>query len=532
MPKPAFDQSKPFEKVAQVKPEFDPSKPFDTAKDFKPNVIDVGGAATAFRNSIANVATIGYLPQISAALEPAIAKGYGLIYGDEALKNYPKSTGTERRDYASARLAKEKKEHPIPVGAGMVVGSLGTGGLLSKILPAINATSKLGKIGQAAKSGAILGAATNPGDTAGEINPIQLDQRIVNAGAGALLGGTLQGSADAGSGIANWLKTKAAQKATRALGRPTPTVAQKMANTGQDKELGRTLLDEGAIPILGTPKRIEGRVEALREKAGQDVGNLIKAAGDKKVIDTEALAVEFLDSPAIQSLRTTPGMESMVAKSEQMAETMAKSKMLSLEQAQSLRQQIDKSINFAKKSDDLRGSMGLLYDLRTSLRDKMDDAIAALNIAEKGALKSTNKKYSQLSQAHEIIDKEMGRQQANRSLSLTDNIWGAAGASTGNPYAALGLAALNKAGRTFGNSLQARGYDFAANAGRGLTDTANKNQAALRALMTRGLIAPSAEDFTLGPSQPPMLIDVNTKSQRSPAKKESAIQRRLKERQQ
>jgi hypothetical protein len=76
--------------------------------------------------------------------------------------------------------------------------------------------------------------------------------------------------------VAQALRKRAALKATRAVGRATPTVSTKMAATGEDVALGEFLLDNNAIPVVGTPGRIGKRVDKLAEKAGQDIGEIVE----------------------------------------------------------------------------------------------------------------------------------------------------------------------------------------------------------------------------------------------------------------
>lgn len=427
---------------------------------------DKTSAGMAALEHYGNTATMGYLPHLQAGLEKLLPNPTADT--DAKLEEQGFSVPSNDRSYIDARdenlgrLKTEQEEHPYASGAGTIAG-VAAGALMPA--SAISKTAGLGaKIAQGAKTGALYGAAANPGDIEGEYSPIQLSGRAQNAAIGAAIGGTapavLAGLEKGGSVVKDYLRKKAALKATRALGRPTPTQATKMAASGQDVQLGRDLLDSGAIPVLGTPGRIAGRVENLQEEAGQAVSDLIKRGGDSKLIDAQKLGVEILDSPELAQMRKTPGMESTVAAIEKQVETLAKNGNLSLEEAQALRQGIDKSINFNKASPDMRGAQEGLYQQRTAIRDAMSGAIDSLpGSTEKGALLKANRKYGRLSEASDILEKEIGRDQANRAISLTDTIAAGSGAATGNPLAALALGAANKFGRTFGNSIQARVYD-------------------------------------------------------------------------
>ena len=473
-------------------------------------VLDVAGPAQAALENYGNVATAGYLPQLQAGMEKlrsAIDTGAAKLgvgpetpemvdekLREQGFKIVQAEPGyLEMRDENSKRMAQQEKDFPKASMAGKALGMVGSGLLGSRVLGATKGATVGDRMWDAAKTGGIMGAAANPGDTEGEIDPLQLEARLKNAVLGGVIGGGVQGVAEAAGPLLtaakDWMRNKAALKATRALGRPTPTQAAQMAETGQDVAIGRELLDEGAVPVLGTPKRIQGRVDALREKAGQDVGKIIDSAGDAKVIDAERLGLEILDSPQLAQMRKTPGMESAVAAIEKQVETLAKNGQLNLKEAQALRQGIDKSINFNKAAPEMRGAQEGLYQQRTAIRDAMNEAVNEMSPgATKDALKTANRRYGNFSEASDILEREVGRDQANRSIGLTDTIAAAAGLANGSPGVGLALGALNKAGRTFGNSMQARGYDVAAGlagAGAGLAKTAAESSPAIQAMVNR-----------------------------------------------
>lgn len=425
------------------------------------------GAGQAALESFGNAATLGYLPHLQALAgklvpDPNSGLDAELAAKGFKVKNAPEKGYIAERDDNIKRQAQQKKDFPMATTAGTVGGIVGGGLMIPGAALAKGASLGVRAL-QGAKAGAVMGGLMNPGDTAGDVSLMPIE-RLENAAAGMGLGAVLPAGmsllgkgAKAASGA---LADTAAWKAFRALGRGTPTATQKMVDSGQGAVIGRELLDEGAIPVLGTPNRIAGRVDSLKEKAGEQVGNLVKGAGNAKLVDAEKLGLEILDSPELALMRKTPGMEGTVSKIEQQVETLAKNGQMSLEQAQALRQSIDKSINFNKGAGDLRGAQEGLFMQRTKVRDAMNEGINTLNPgAPKNQLLTANRKYGNLATAEGILEKEMARNQSNRAISLTDTIAAGAGASTGNPAAALILGAINKAGRTFGNSVQARGYD-------------------------------------------------------------------------
>tara|TARA_R100001086_G_scaffold200856_1_gene117057 strand:+ start:5119 stop:6975 length:1857 start_codon:yes stop_codon:yes gene_type:complete len=449
---------------------------------------DVAGAARAGLDSFADAATLGYLPHLQAAADWLVPDPNADL--DEKLREQGFNVQTndpsyvERRDRNARRLERQSEEHPV-------ASAIGTGaGIVSTALVPVGAASKGASLAEkayrGAKAGAKIGALANPGDIEGEAG-LQIDERISNAATGAALGGAaplaVKGAEKLAGAAGKVLRDKGALKATRALGRPKPTQARKMAKSGQDVELGRELLDKKAVPLLGTPKRIAKRVSKIKEQAGREIDDLIKNAGDGDVINAKKIADSILDSEDFLEMKNIPGMEATVAAIEKQASTLAKNGTITLKQAQKLRQGIDRSINFNKAAPDMRGAQEGLYQQRTAIRDAMDEGISRLSDdVPKGSLKAANRRYANMSVADDILDSEIARNQANRSVSLTDTISGGSGAVIGGMIGgpagatagAVAGAGLNKFGRSFGNSLQARGYNAAGKALEGGARVAEK----------------------------------------------------------
>lgn len=447
-------------------------------------VLESGQAAL---ESFGDAALLGYLPQVQAVasklvpnpnreLDAALeAQGFTVENADPSY--------VDRRDQNIARQERLSRENPVSsaIGTGLGIGATA----LVPARAAASGASLAEKSYRGAKAGAKLGFLANPGDTEGEMG-LQLDDRIKNAAMGGAVGGAapvaLSGLAKGAGAVGRYARDKGALKATRALGRPKPTQAAKMSRSGQDLELGRELLDEKAIPLLGTPKRIATRVTKLKEKAGKEIGELIDSAGDSKVVDAEEIADRILKSDEFNEMMNIPGMEATVSAIRKQAATLAKNGKLTVKQAQKLRQGIDRSINFNKAAPDMRGAQEGLYQQRTAIRDAMDEGIGRLSdSAPKGALKAANRRFGNLTAADDILEQEIARNQANRSVSLTDTISGGSGAVIGGMLGgpagatagAVTGAALNKFGRSFGNSLQARGFNRAGKALEGVARVAD-----------------------------------------------------------
>ncbi len=462
-----------------------------TPKGIDPSISGASPAQT-FVDKTLNTVGLNYLPEARAAIDPLVTKIGNILTGQKIGEGDTESFA-KKREYFSRKLDESAAANPKAAIAGTVAG-IGAGLLIpgasaAKGIQAAKGASLLAKAGIAAekgaKAGALYGLASNPTQVEGQYDPINIPARIENSGVGLVAGGLLSPAVQvAGAGLSKLggaLKGVAERKAVAAL-EPTRTqvtsLQDKAGSAGfknKEQELGRTLLNEGAIPVLGTPRRIQGRVEKLQEKAGEAVGSLVKSAGDKKVIDTHVLADEIASSPELSSLfvkdpktgallSKVPGAEGLASKVTEYLQTLRRNGTLSVAEAQKFRQAIDKQINFAKRVPDMAEAQQFLYQIRSGIADKMNGAINALQGNNSNALKEVNKSYSLLSRAGDILDKSVSKSTSNRSIGLTDTIAAAAGAATGKPVTALALGAINKFGRTFGSSIQARSADALANA--------------------------------------------------------------------
>jgi hypothetical protein len=435
------------------------------------------GAGQAFLESYGNAATMGYLPHLQAATAPAMEWALDKLTGNNAAGG---DTYIQRRDANITHQEQQRQDHPIATKAGTVAGVVGGGLITGAALPAA-APTVIGRIAQGAKAGAAMGAAANPGDEEGDFSPLQIEKRLINAlvggGTGAAAAGAVEGVKALAPIAGKYFGNKAEEKAISAIG-AKGKARERLVSPEGGSDTGRVLLDEGTIPILGTPKRIGARVEAAKEVAGKEVGELVRNTQGAPGIDSTAIGVKILNSPRYAALRKTPGMEGLADRVDKLVDTLSNNGVMSLEQTQALRQAVDKSINFSKSVPELRGIQPILYDIRTELRDSMNHAINVSGQAGKDALLSANRRFGRLADASMTVGKKIAQDAGNRSFSLTDTIATGAGATAGGPLAAMAAGAANKAARTFGDSVAARGLNAASkvfNATPSLTAFAEKN---------------------------------------------------------
>lgn len=442
---------------------FDPDAYLSKAKGGKE------GAGQAALESYGNTATLGYLPHLQAAASQVTPNPSSGVDAELESKGFsvsqPKEKGyVQARDENIAREAQQKKDFPWATRAGSAAG-LVAGGLMIPGGATLARGASLGaKAWQGAKTGGAIGALMNPGDVEGDVS-FMPGERVKNAFAGGTLGGLAPPVVAGGKWLvssgAPAVARKAAEKAFQALGRSTPNAMKQAVESGKNIEIGRELLDEGAVPWLGTTGRIGTRVNQLKEKAGEQIGDLVAGAGNAKVVDAKKLGIQILDSPELAMMRKTPGMESAVNTIERQVETLARNKKMDVAEAQKLRQAIDESLYKNSRGQEFTGAKEGLHLQRSGLRDAMNEGINTLNPGTaKDRLLSANRKYGNLSQASEILEKQGAKNQSGDILSFKDLVTGSLGPTTVSKIA---LAALSKAGRAVGSAVQARGYDAIAN---------------------------------------------------------------------
>lgn len=492
------------------------------------DVIDSGGIGQAALEHYGNAATMGYLPHLQALAEkltpsPTRALDEKLAAQGFDVQNAPESY-VQSRDANIARLAAEGKAHPIASGAGTLAGIVGGGLLTGAALGgAAKGATLADRMISAGKTGAAMGALANPGDTEGEIDPLQATARAKNAAIGGALGVGTQGAIEALTPATqkaiSWLQAKAGEKATAAIGANKRDLT-KLGDQGAQK-LGQQALDQGVVGPLSTPKSVLNKVTTLKQGVGQEIGGLIQnadAAGAAK-IDGTKIGVDLLNDPEILSAAKTPGMGGMVAAAQKEAETLAQNGEMTLAEAHKLRMDVDKSINFNRKRVDLApGAQEVLYKIRDGLNNAINDSINGVPGVQADALKKANRVYSALSRMQDIAQNRIAMNSANRTIGLTDTIAAVGGMAKGGPPLALALTAMNKAGRTVGSSLQATGYNAAASLFKqspSLVAFAQRNPLVFQTLANRLALAPKnqaaepvVDPQTLGYLQKnPALID-------------------------
>jgi hypothetical protein len=240
-----------------------------------------------------DAATMGYTPQLAGATAVGTDKvmrglaklGIGPYSGiDTSQLPDAGQTYLDARDGAVQEAKSLEESNPFASGAGKIGGSIASAAALP--LKALKAATIPGKIAAAGARGALQGAAYNPGDTEGSIDPIQPLERakntVMGAGTSVALAGGVEGTKAVGRGIKGALDAVA-----RKAARFTPRQAE--AYTKDPKgiaDMARMLDDQ-------SPKLQDQAVKALEQsRRGLKTQGLKKASELQKLLQGKNVEVD------------------------------------------------------------------------------------------------------------------------------------------------------------------------------------------------------------------------------------------------
>lgn len=458
-----------------------------------------------------NIMTLGHLPQTQALTRKAA----------DILLPQSMNSGKEYVQLRDENIQREQdmnKENPKSADLGKLLGIGGsvvaTGripiGESAELANLAKNAGYFGKVGISAAKNALVGAgygaANNPGDTKGVVDPLQVGDRLNNAGRGALFGGALGGGLTAASELptlASQLKEASYSKAVDALRPYKKDYKALLQNKEMARNVGRQALESDAISAI--PKNSDTMAEELtakRKLVGEKFGEQLKQL-DQAVKDQTARSAEMgvgpdgvveMQTPHVGvDMRTiADAVKSKLVKSSRLPSVQASNAeiestlnsilnggdpLLSVEDAQMLKQHADdpRLANWGHNPQ-FQGPLStqnLVHrELSNALRESIEQAgdAAVNNVGSKMPggwvenFKATKKAYAGLSKAEDIAHGRALGDAVNRSVSPSD--YYAAGtaalakASAGGPVAALtgaAAGAANKGLRLYGNQVAARG---------------------------------------------------------------------------
>lgn len=407
----------------------------------------------AFAQGFGNAAAFGYLPQIQAIAEPLADKIAGVFEDDTdaklkeqgfTIKEAPEESYVQRRDKFIRKGQKLAEENPYANAAGGVTGAItsgiATGGGLSGLLGSASKTATMGKrFADAAKTGATIGVARNPGDTEGEVDVLQLGNRAENAVkdaiTGAVVQGGLKGVRKAGEGIKNAgrnLKTYSQNKSLKASGAMLKDF-RKAFGKKKAGELGQTAIDEKLVSMGDDIADTAKKAETAVKDSGKKIGAIYGKADDVTSLssgDIRGLNNEFIEESSRRLDGTIDG-EDVAGKIEKVLSVLKDNKNPTFGELRKLRASIDDKINFAKETKDLPAYQEELVHLRNKIQDMVKQKIGKANPELSRQLARENKRFSNLSDISKMSRDKMAREESNSAFGLRERISGGVGAATG-----------------------------------------------------------------------------------------------------
>ena len=504
-----FDKKKFLAGEYDTKPKAIDTETFDKKAflageyDTKPQSDKKSGGLTALEN-FGDTLTLGYLPQLEALAEKPITKVMNAITGN----NVQADGYIQARDQNRKRIEQMSAENPISAGAGKVAGIVASAPLMAG--KALQGASALARVANAAKIGALYGAAQNPGDIEGEISPIQIGDRAKGAAIGGTIGAAAHGLVEsapyvksAAKGSAEWFKDKAERAAFKALG-PYQRDALKAASKEEIQKIGRTLIDEGILKGAPSYEEISKRASEKLGVKGQELEDLVNHLSEEgeKMVGTAApgtvakvgekaavggidrdLIADSIEKKLINPNEGVAGVAGKNAKFRQLLnEYRSKTGRFSnIKDNEELKKAIGKEINWKRLPDaDIPIEEQFNRELYSATRQGSEDAAEAVAAHVGGDMparfKNTKEAYGNLASAKKMAETRAAKDSANRFISPSDYLTGiggmAYGASQGDDMESkltgalvgAGLGVANRTLRTRGNPVVARGMDSVAKA--------------------------------------------------------------------
>jgi len=441
-------------------------------------------------------ATLGYLPQLQALAGKGIEfltpeseadkalKAQGFTIGDE-----PESY-TEMRDKFVGRGEALAEQEPIATMAGQLGGGLISGLAMAPLTGGATAATTMARIGQAAKTGATMGFLYNPGETEGEVSPLQIKERLKNMAYGAVTGAITQGglegvakTAKAIGRIPGTLKRYAEVKSFKASG---AMLKDFRLQYGRKKvnDIGRSMLDHNVVALGDDISDIAKKSEIMKNHVGNKIGEIYKNADDQllklakpnkkqaaKLADTALDTIRLSDEIATEVHNKYTGkvggkkvIDAVFKNLDEIAEN---GNDLTMSKWQEIRRSIDDNINWARDNE-LPGVERELKGMRTKMQSYAKKRLATLDDIFGGQrskeIVKANKDFSNLADVAKMAKDKMAREESKAAFGLRERLQSGVGAVVGGmvggvPGAIAGGAigsVATKAARQYGTPIVAR----------------------------------------------------------------------------
>jgi hypothetical protein len=287
------------------------------------------------------------------------------------------------------------------------------------------------------------------------------------------------------SRAASAMKGSAETAAFKTLG-PYAKQAQQVYGKDQVQEMGRQLMDEGIVN--GVPKSYETLAKETGAAAEQHGGELGKIITELDKAGPAVSRSSVADETA-KVLQLDPGIPGNIEKNAEANVFAQKFKDLggelpgadlTISEAEKLKRAVGKQVNWERPyGADIPEAEKPLRALYSSLKrgseSAADTAADTVGGTTKTQFKEAKRIYGLLADANRIANGRAGKEIANRLISPSDYMSGAAGmiagagtghdvaSSLGNGAIGITLGAINKFGRTYGNQMLAPALDNTGN---------------------------------------------------------------------
>lgn len=424
----------------------------------------------AFGTGMGNTMTLGYMPQIEAALDTGVDTAKNAITGedvgnlDDLAKVYQ-----GHKDRVIAHQEQLQNDRPIAYGAGSLGGIFTAPvGLMGKAAAAVPEMA-LAKTGitkmaptiarylKAGSSAAILGGASNPGDEKGQSGDLQLDKRLGNAEFAAPFGIAGQGLSDTVEKSPEMVDKVRRWMAAKQLGTNTTQLKQLMkdlpaeegvVNPGTRLDRVEQYMDKNGMLNMGTTfSGVQDKSGELADASGKKISSILNGVQQRIIADPNVeaeIAETALHGPNLaddyltqegQRLQKVHGganvlksLEGEVGTADNPVGLHGLGVDVPLKDLHDYRISVDKQINFARRSGDPKEQS--LINLRNFLNDKMQARIGAADqhLGEQNLpqLLSENKNYSNAKTINDISTNTTAREMSKYVPGLIGTLGGGA----------------------------------------------------------------------------------------------------------
>jgi hypothetical protein len=405
-------------------PDAEPMSFLDTAKNVGERV---GNEALAAGLGAADAITFGYLPQVGAGIEQGL-EGIGILP--------EQGSYVQNRDRIRNLLNRVSEKAPVSSIAGTVGGALIGPGLVAK---AAKGAGTLGRMAAGALTGGANAVLSNPGETEGEISPVQMKQRLDNMQMGGAFGAVLPAAGAVLSTSASKVAQKLPESAKKLAEKGYERIARglnprqnqttnwkNIAREGRAPDLGRTIEEFKLFKGGMKPDKVLERTEKALDDVGFQIGDIIERT-NKQNPGVKISRAEIGDRVMERVLdlgEDLPGSNFSKMMQDMVQEFSEKGDDLTFNSAQDLKVKFQNQLSRLYRKNPLVAPTEKEIAQRMfldTMREALDDAV--LQFGDDAARTQYNgykEMYRNLKNIRDIAEDSTWRAQQNRSISPSD----------------------------------------------------------------------------------------------------------------